>query len=383
VPVAFFSHYTGLGGGETSLRGLLSALDRDRYAPQLICPGEGRLTEAMRALGIPVSTIPYRGASVWFAPTVWARLPAVSRMATCLQAGRVRVAHSDFHTLPYVVAAARRAQVPTVFTCWGWWFRPKPWQRRFYRTGPRSILAASEAIKRGFLGSPPFMAPARVRVLHPGVDTDVFRPHMGSRDALRRELGLPRQAPLVTLVARFQSVKGHDTFLEAARILGRARSDARFAVAGESAFGVRTDSAFERRVLAIAAADAGLRDRVAFLGWVERPERLLAASDVVVCPSRFESFGLVPVEAMACEVPVVSTNVGGPAETIVDGETGFLVPPRQPSQLADRVASLLGDEGLRTRMGRAGRARVEARFSLRAYADGFARELDRAREAVA
>jgi glycosyltransferase involved in cell wall biosynthesis len=136
-------------------------------------------------------------------------------------------------------------------------------------------------------------------------------------------------------------------------------------------------------VLAIAAADAGLRDRVAFLGWVERPERLLAASDVVVCPSRFESFGLVPVEAMACEVPVVSTNVGGPAETIVDGETGFLVPPRQPSQLADRVASLLGDEGLRTRMGRAGRARVEARFSLRAYADGFARELDRAREAVA
>jgi glycosyltransferase involved in cell wall biosynthesis len=185
----------------------------------------------------------------------------------------------------------------------------------------------------------------------------------------------------VTLVARFQSVKGHDTFLEAARALGRARPDVRFAVAGENAFGARGDSAFGRRVRDLAAADPLLRERVAFLGWVERPERLMAASDVVVCPSRFESFGLAPVEAMACEVPVVSTNVGGPAETIVDGETGFLVPPEQPFRLADRVAALLADEDLRARMGRAGRARIEARFSLRAYAGGFMRALDQAREA--
>jgi glycosyltransferase involved in cell wall biosynthesis len=237
------------------------------------------------------------------------------------------------------------------------------------------MLAISEAVKSGFLGNPPFLPPDRVRVLSLGVDPEVFRPRPDEIAAVRRELGIPAGAPLVTLIGRFQNVKGQDIFLEAAKRISQTHPDARYALAGENVFGGASEEAFKRKVLGMVAADAGLRERVSLPGWVPRSERLLAASDVVVCSSYFESFGMVLVEAMASGVPVVSTNVGGPAETIVDGETGFLVPPGRPDLIADRVRLLLADETLRRRMGLAGRERVKAKYSLERYAAGFSESL--------
>jgi glycosyltransferase involved in cell wall biosynthesis len=255
-----------------------------------------------------------------------------------------------------------------IFWCLGWWFRPKTWQRSFYRDGPDAILAPCEAVRRGFLGSPAFMSPDRVQVVNPGVDTVLFRPRPADREALRRELDLPSDVPIVTLLARFQVVKGHDVFLDAARLLADRFPTARFVIAGENAFGVSADEAFRRRILGRARSDPVLRERVTFLGWTEHPERLLAASDVLVCSSRFESYGMALVEAMACGLPVVSTQVGGPSETVLDGVTGYLVPPERPDLIADRVAVLLGNPGLRQQMGTQGRRRTEARFESRQYA---------------
>ncbi|MCA9909120.1 MAG: glycosyltransferase family 4 protein, partial [Anaerolineae bacterium] len=96
-----------------------------------------------------------------------------------------------------------------------------------------------------------------------------------------------------------------------------------------------------------------------------------------VCSSDFESYGMVNVEAMACAKPVVSTRRGGPSETVVDGETGFLVDPRDHAALATQVLLLLRDADLRARMGVAGRARVKARFSARMMADQFSQTLER------
>lgn len=375
--VLFFSHYTGLGGGETSLLALLGALDRTRFRPALVCPREGMLPEAARALGVEVRIVAYRGASTWFVPALWAGLPAAGRVGAAVAASAPAVVHSDFHTLPYAVPACRRMQIPVVFTCYGWWFRPKPWQRPFYEAGPAAVLAISEAVRRGFLGARPALAPERIQVLPLGVDTERFRPQApAARAAIRAGLDLPADRPVVTLLARFQRVKGHDLFLRAARRIADRCPETSIVLAGANVFEGPADERFKREIHAAVAADPVLRRRVHFLGWVPSAEGLLAASDVVVCPSRFESFGLAVVEAMACGVPVVSTPVGGPSETVMDGETGYLAAPDAPDLFAERVVRLLQDPGLRDRFGHAGRARVCARFSLERYVAGFTRVLE-------
>jgi len=111
----------------------------------------------------------------------------------------------------------------------------------------------------------------------------------------------------------------------------------------------------------------GLEDRVAFSGHVSREElvQLYNRSELMVSPSLYEGFGLPAAEAMACGVPLVATTAGAFPEVIEDGETGLLVPPADPTALADAIARLMSDAALRRRMGEAGRTRIEEHFTWR------------------
>jgi glycosyltransferase involved in cell wall biosynthesis len=283
--------------------------------------------------------------------------------------------HSDYHTLPMALPAAERAGAIPVWTCWGWWFHPKPWQRGFFRRA-KATFFPSKAIRDGFLGNPPFMPEDNTQLLYPGVDTARYHPGVdGLR--VRFEAGIQRDAPVVALIARFQDVKGHAVFQAMARQVALQIPAARFIVAGENVHGASADEAYKRRILLAAETDPILRERLTYLGFRADSERVMGAADVVVCSSQFESYGMVNVEAMACGKPVVSTNRGGPSETVVHGETGFLVEPGDAGGLAQYVIKLLRDPELRATIGAAGRARVEAMFSAQATAETFMRTLDK------
>jgi glycosyltransferase involved in cell wall biosynthesis len=374
LPLLFVTTYSGMGGGETSLLTLAEHLDSSRWAPHLLTPRDGQLPEHFRARGWPVHHIPFRGASTWFVPAIYARFPVVGKLAGLLREQGIAAVHSDYHSLPYALPAAQSASVPLVWTCWGWWFRPKPWQRAFFRR-PDAAFAASWAIRDGFLGEPPFMPPERLPVLPPGVDTVRFRPGVDG-SAVREEAGVSADAPLVALIARFQDVKGHDVFQEMIRHIAPQLPEARFVVAGENVHGASADDAYKARILAAWREEPLLRDRLTYLGFRPDAERVIAAADVVVCASHFESYGMVHIETMASGKPIVSTRRGGPSETVVDGETGFLVDAGDAAALAERVLRLLRDPALRQRMGAAGRARVEAHFSAQAMAAQFETVLD-------
>ncbi len=371
INLLFLTTYVGLGGGETSLLTLVEALVKHdaRYQPHLLLPHDGQLAERWRANGWPVHFTPWRGATTYFAPALWARFPVTGRIAHLIRAENIHAVHSDYHSLPFALPAAQSARIPLVWTCWGWWFRPKPWQRAFFRQ-PDVTFASSWAIKDGFLGEPPFMPPDRVQVLPPGVDTERFRPGLDG-SVVRADAGIAPDAPLVALIARFQDVKGHDTFQAMARLVAQAIPAARFVVAGENVHGKSADDAYKARILAAHQADPLLRERLIYLGFRADAERVMSAADLVVCSSDFESYGMVNVEAMASGKPVVSTRRGGPAETVADGETGYLVDPRDADGLADRVITLLRDPALRQRMGEAGRARVQRLFSAATMAATF------------
>lgn len=127
----------------------------------------------------------------------------------------------------------------------------------------------------------------------------------------------------------------------------------------------------EHRRLRVIAEEAGVADRVTFVGRVERHlvPALLRSVDVVVCTPWYEPFGIVPVEAMACGVPVVASAVGGMLDTVVPEVTGLLVPPRQPDALRAALARLAGDPELRRRLGDAGRQRARTSYGWDQVAD--------------
>jgi len=370
INLLFVSSYIDLGGGETALLNLVDHLDPARYHPHLLVRAEGQLAAAWRQRGWPVDVIPWRGATTYFIPALWSRLPISRRIQSLIRQRDIHLVHSDYHTLPMALPAAERAGVPALWWCWGWWFHPKPWQRAFFRR-PAATIALSKAIKSGFLGEPPFMTPAAVELIYSGVDTTRFRPGLDG-SSVRQDAGLEPDAPLVALLARFQDVKGHDVFQDMARHIAREIPAARFIVAGENTQ-TTADNTYKTRILAAAAADPLLQSRLRYLGFRADTERVIAAADVVVCSSHFESYGMVNIEAMASAKPVVSTNRGGPSETIIHGETGFLVPPGDAPALARHVIQLLHDPSLRQRIGAAGRARVEAQFSVHAMAAHYTR----------
>jgi glycosyltransferase involved in cell wall biosynthesis len=362
------SWYTGLGGGETDLLSLAQFLDPAEWTPHLLLPKEGILAEKWREQGWPVHITPYRGASTYFLPYIWARFPVVERMADMIRQHHIDIISTEYHTLPMIHAAAQKTDVPIMWTVHGWWFKPKFWQRDFFRKIP--IVARSMSIRDGFLGKKPFMPPENIPVIYSGVDINRFHPDVDGL-GVRFQANVPQDAPLVVMIARFQAVKGHHIFQAMAQQIALQIPEAHFIVAGEDTFGVGKDAQYRQQILDTAKTEPVLSNRLHYIGFRDDVEQVLAAADIVVCASEFESYGKVNIEAMASGKAVVSTNRGGPTETIVHQETGFLVESGNTQQFAICVVELLHDSVLRQTMGKNGRQRAEALFSAQTSSQNY------------
>ena len=185
-----------------------------------------------------------------------------------------------------------------------------------------------------------------------------------------RQPPLPPASPgfnptIVACIARLVHKKGLDVAIRAMRALRAKGADVRLIVAGDGPEKANLESLTE---------DLGLDSCVELRGWIapENMHAFLNESTIVVIPSRsMEPFGNVAVEAMQMGRPVVATRMGGLAEVIVDGETGFLVEPDDPTAIADRIDTLARDPALALRMGTAGQVRARTHFSLDQCVDKY------------
>lgn len=180
-----------------------------------------------------------------------------------------------------------------------------------------------------------------VEIISPGMEHAYFTP--GPASGARAALGLPTDVPVVLFVGRIQPLKGPDVAVRALHQLGH--TDAMLMIVG-GASGVQGDAEMARVMNLV--DELGLHDRVRFVD--PQPHYLLStyyrAADVVIVPSRSESFGLVALEAAACGTPVVASAVGGLLALVEHGETGFLVPRRDPALFANAIDIILGDSDL-------------------------------------
>jgi D-inositol-3-phosphate glycosyltransferase len=210
-----------------------------------------------------------------------------------------------------------------------------------------------------------YAADARKLVTIPcGVDSRELSP--GSRAEARARLGLDPDVPLVLQLGRLVPRKGVDDVIRAMAVLSeRHPADARLLIVGGAHREPDPASDPELRRLMTIAADLGVADRVTFAGSRGRDELVdhYRAADVFVSAPWYEPFGITPLEAMACAIPVVGSAVGGIRWTVVHGETGLLVPPRDPGAIADALARVLADPLLAERMGAEGLRRVHRSFT--------------------
>jgi colanic acid/amylovoran biosynthesis glycosyltransferase len=192
----------------------------------------------------------------------------------------------------------------------------------------------------------------KATVIRPAVDVAAFRPAVNGRD---------EEVFRVVSVGQLRWEKGHEYALQAVRTLADQGVPVRFELLGGDP-GAGVTARGERERILHTVADLGLEDHVSLAGQFSSPEigRRLAAADVLLHASLAEGIPNVVLEAMACAVPVVTTNSGGVSEVITHGVEGIVVPPRDPEQLAVALLRLWRDPGLARSLGEAGRARAEA-----------------------
>ncbi len=186
-----------------------------------------------------------------------------------------------------------------------------------------------------------------------GRDPTVFRPNAEARARMRAALGVAEDRVVIVAVGRLVQPKGFGELAEAMRAL----PEAELWVVGERLSSDRGPD------MVAALRAAGLGDRLRLLGYRADVADILSAADIFTLASYFEALPMSVIEAMLTGLPVVGSAVGGICEQVADGETGILIPPRDSVALAAALARLVGDAGLRARMGQAGRARALARYT--------------------
>jgi glycosyltransferase involved in cell wall biosynthesis len=369
IHVLFLHSQSGYGADSAIHGDLMRHLDRDRYVVHLACaagdgPGESPALKAFRKIPDvhirPTHFAPgFRHRSRdevlrQFRAAVSFPLEFVALQAYVLRKG-IKLIHGTDRPrdAAYAVTLGKLTgakSIVHVHVAWSnGYSAPATWGVRT----ASGVFSISRFVTGTIIatGTPA----ARVHTVLNGIDPSPWDPSIDG-SGIRREFGIPAQAPLLASVSRLFANKGQRELLQAfARVLGEV-PDAWLLVVGADAVEVHRGSfTAELKVL---ARELGVSERVVFTGSRSDVPRVMAACDVFTMPSWEEPFGLVFLEAMAMQRPVVSLNDGGTPEVVEHGRSGLLSAHGDIGTMTANIVSLLKDKALRDRMGAYGRARV-------------------------
>jgi glycosyltransferase involved in cell wall biosynthesis len=350
IRIGFVIGQLHVGGYERQLYELGTRMLGGACEPFVYCLSgtEEHFGQRLQAAGVPVRVIPRRRSY---------ELARAVRLARLIRKDRIDVVHSwaPGTNLYAGLAVLLAGDPPLVASNWGTnppnGFLTTLLDRLAFKLS-RQIVVNSE-IGRRFTSSVYGAPPDRILVVRNWLDTSRFDPPADPA-AARASLGLPAGTPVAGFVGRLSREKGISLFLEVAHDVAARLPDSRFLVAGD---GPLLEGMVQK------ARDLGIPDRVHFAGFRQDIPHVLAAMDLMVLTSTWEGLPNAVLEAMAAGRPVVATRVGGCAELIEQGVTGFLTDPGDPEALTRRVTEVLSSPDRGRGLGDAGRRRAFSQFS--------------------
>jgi len=341
-----------IGGTERQVANLALGIDSSHFELHLAClRNSGELLGELEGLRVP--RLEFRIGRLYSPKTFWQGVC----LARYIRRNGIQIVHSyGFYPNVFTVPFARMAGASIVVAS----IRDQgdilsPARRRIQRIICRladCVLVNADAIRQKLIEQA--YDSEKIVVIRNGIPRSKFVKARRSA-ALRRELGVSPEAPLVAVFSRLNRMKGIEYFIDAAPGIAAKVPSARFLVVGDGTI---------RASLEERASRLGIRERMIFTGFRNDVPDLLAEVAVSVLPSLSEGTSNTLLESMAAGVPVVATRVGGNPEVIEDGVSGLLVPPSDASGLASAIERLLQNHSLASKLGAAGRQRVSELFSM-------------------
>jgi glycosyltransferase involved in cell wall biosynthesis len=346
--ILYLSTSSGPGGAERVISNLASSLDPERFRAILCLFRPGWIQERSESRGVGTHIIPTHGMTDWR----WAL-----RFNRLLRQEQVDLIHAhEFDANVQGTFVAAMSGVPLVGTVHGKNYFWEKFRRRVaYRWVSRraTMVAVSQNLKE-FVMEKVGISPDRIKVIYNGVDA---LPYCDRTDVeqCRKELRIPQNDHLVGVVGNLYPVKGHQYLIDGIPAVLKKCPNTSFVFAGRGQLEPELKEQVHR---------LGLDKRVHFLGLRQDIPRILAMLDVFVQPSLSEGLSMAILEAMIAGKPVVATQVGGNPELVLEGETGFLVPPRDSQALASSLVTLLTNKEQAAQLAEKGKSRAAGQFSL-------------------
>lgn len=382
MKILFLEQYSKISGGQLCLLDLIQQLDRSKYKSFVVMPESGELSARLSELGTEVVVLPagsYTQGKKTFIDAikiVVRSLLLIPKIIGIIKKHRIGLVYANApRTLLWGTIGAKLAGVPVI------WhihlilngYKEKMLARLLLKMGVDHVICVSRAVAESFIT--PGCRPKQLTIVYNGTDLVQYSPNV-SGEVFRKEFGLKPGQPAIGVIGQVSAAKGHETFVETAKIIIGKFPGAKFFVVGGGSYGVGGEKfVYSLKML---VHELGMEENIIFTGQRTDIPDVIAGLDVVVLPSLVaEACPRVITETLASGKIIIATDNGAAPEMITHGKDGFLFAPGNVRQLANIVEEVLNNPVLREKININARDKAERSFNLDNYVGQIFNILDR------
>lgn len=367
INILYLETYADIAGGQRGLLDLIDALDRNRFNPVVVCPREGLLSQALKERHIPFHFVDLRKRRrkdfMRFIPPI----TGLTRMLRLISRDNISIIHANgYYDSIYSGLVARLAKIPSLCTVRNVYVDiPFAFLRHKILCSLNAALYTNSFRAKEVISN--YVRGGNVATIHTGIDIERFDPNNPNALRIRRELGIPLKATVISQISQLSPQKGHIHLINASSQVIEQDENVHFLFVG-GGFGKNNNKTYLEEQI----GKRGLTHWFTFTGFRNDVEDILSATDITVLPSvKGEGLPRAILESMAMQRPVIASDLAGIKEIIDDGINGYTVKPGNELEIVDRLVGLVRNGKRRNEMGIAARHKIENEFALTSMVEKY------------